>query len=259
MKNIPILGAAVASIFLCGCGETFSEVTARHEADFDALNADLKKIHEAIGQVDDIIELKKPLDPLPIYIQREPLESNTLVIFDKHLTDPDFQMPDEDGMTFYFNDLAELMGWTEFKGTASDDFESEILAVTGMRYVAVYRIAKYVAPKYATSNDGESSFNAGALVLAVYLYDREAAQMVLYFPVVAMTDASISVSGLKGADGEPVYGLEEVESSARSSLWTNARAALLAKLTEMTGGSFEDVNGVGKRAQPTTTGEVPQG
>ena len=103
MKIFPILGTLAASIFLSSCGETFTEVTARHQADFDALNEDLRMVHEAINKVEDIVELEQALDPIPFYEQSEPLASNTLVIFDKHLVDPDFKLPEEDGMTFYFN------------------------------------------------------------------------------------------------------------------------------------------------------------
>lgn len=224
--------AVFVPLFLSSCGETFTEIASRNQADLDALRADYKKLGELVEANPPAKDLAEPLDPLPVYKDDDKTGSNTILVAWERLADPAKEIPSDDYMDLYYSQgIENLFIWATWDGKAFESYESELKTAAALRYLVTYKQLEYKAPVV----DAQLNYTIGGAALAVYLYDRTKQEIVCSFPVAAMSDAEVNYQYKQNENQQAA-----AQSWARSSLWENLREQVLKGLAEKTGGTFVD-------------------
>lgn len=229
-RLIPLL---LVALLLTSCGEKFTEVAGRHQAELDALGADMKKLGELVAGNPGEKAPGSALDPLPVFKQDEAASSNTSLVVWERLADPaKEQKSDDDLMDLYFsNGLENCFTWSTWEEKAFDSFETDLAAATSIRYLVTYKTLEYKAPTV----DDKLNYTIGGARLGVYVFDREKKEIVCAFPVVATSAETVNYQ-YRESGGDQV---DSAQRWARSSLWEGLRKAILPALAEKTGGTFE--------------------
>ena len=219
-------------LFLTSCGETFTEVASRNQADLDALRADYKKLGELVEANPPAKDLAEPLDPLPVYKDDDKTGSNTILVAWERLADPTKEIPSDSYMDLYYSHGTEnLFTWATWEEKAFEGYEAEIKTAAALRYLVTYKQLEYKEPVV----DAQLNYTIGGAAIAVHLFDRKTQEIVCSFPVAAMSDAEVNYQYKQGENQQSA-----AQSWARSSLWENLREQTLKVLAEKTGGIFTD-------------------
>jgi hypothetical protein len=220
-----------AAVCLVSCGETFPEVVARHQVEFDDFKLQLANIASAVPAEPKEIQLTKPLDPLPKFVSSNLAESNIAICPLEQLTNPEAKLSEETQLDFYDNSLKNPLIWaTWVDQKAFDNFENDLKAAFAIRYIAVYRTLTLVKP---TMID-DKTYDRGGVLMEVMVYDRTARAFVCAFTISAQAKEEVSFQYELGSSA-----VEAGLKTARSSLWENAQNAFFEALAQKTGGSFE--------------------
>jgi len=220
-------------MLLSACGQSFDEVVAVHQSDFDQLKKDLLAAGVAVPPKHADINLVEPLDPVPRFKDNHLQESNTVVIPLEQLLDPNdpkAEIAKDKGIDLYLNDVGNFFIWAGQDDKAFDTFEVELKAAFQVRYVVVYKTLEITNPKVID----EKTYQPGAVVMGVYVYDINRHELVMAFRISAKSAEKVSYSYDEGRSAT-----RAAASSARSSLWEATREELLKTLAEKTGGSFQ--------------------
>jgi len=230
MTALRTLTAALLLCTLCSCSETFPDVVARHQAEFDAFKTELAGIPGKIPEQPVVVSLAEPLQPAPKFVRDDLAASNVMITPIELLTTPDADLDKNEQMDFYSNEVKNLFIWAEQQESkAMDSFESDLEAAFKLRYVVVYRTVAIKKPAMIDEN----TYDQGYVVIDVNVYDRAAKKVVCSFPVAAKANDKVSFSYRENQTASTV-GLEH----AYSAMWSNASKALFEKLAETTGGTF---------------------
>ena len=233
MKNRGKLLLCWAAFLLSGCGESYSEVSARHKEALDSLQADLAKLAEVIPDTLQSKELEAPLDPAPSFKEDDEASNTDIQIWDR-LNDPDKEFRHGEIMDLYLsNGVSNYFTFSNSDEKAPKDYDEKLKQVGDLRYLVGYRIYKYIAPEVEGTAD-PLKYTIGNAIAGVYVFDRKAGEIVCSFPVTAASDQKVEFKP-QNNESRAAAG----QRWARSSLWTNLRKQTLMALQENVGGSFE--------------------
>lgn len=219
-------------LLLTSCGETFVEVAARHQADLDALQADMTKLSELVATNPGEMAPASPLDPPPVFRQDEKATSNTSLLIHERLTDPTKKFGDNELLDLYLsNGLENVFTWKQWDQKAFEGFEADLQGAVALRYLVAYKTLEFQEPRV----DAKLNYTIGGARLGVYVYDRKKKGLVCVFPIGALSAETVEYTYRKDGSDQ----VSAANSWARSSLWENLRKAILPALAEKTGGTFE--------------------
>lgn len=219
-------------LLLTSCGESFVEVTARHQPGLEALRADMTKLSELVAANPGEMALAAPLDPPPVFKQDEMVASNTVLLIHERLADPTKTFGDKELLNLFFsNGLENLIIWSTGEDKVFESFEKDLQSALALRYLVAYKTLDLKEPLV----DAKLNYTIGGARLGVYVYDRETDALVCSFPVAALSSETVEYQYRQDGSDQ----VSAANSWARSSLWENLRKAILPALAEKTGGTFE--------------------
>jgi len=227
-----LIGLLILPLFLTSCGESFLEVAGRHQAELDALGADMKQLSELVAAHPGEKVPETPLDPLPVYKEDGAAGSNASIVIWERLADPLKEYKTDELMDLYLsNGLENCFTWSTWEGKAFDNFETDLGNATSVRYLVTYKTLEYHPPVV----DANLNYTIGGARLGVYVFDREKTEIVCAFPLAATSSETVNYQYQQSGGDQA----QSAQRWARSSLWENLRKSILPALSEKTGGKFE--------------------
>jgi len=238
MRMVTWIGIAGA---LTGCGPTHEEVLSEYRDRFDGIRAAFAEIAKALPPAGSAKEGARVegLDPKPVYDDLREVY-NTEVVMEDQLADPDGKFRDPLAFDLILSrGLLRGIQWTGPRSPMSDstrgarastDFRKELDDALGLRYLLVNRILEHVPPVGVDENN----FRGGRIRLEAFLVDLKTKQVLVGFPYSATTSDRVQYT-YRGQENKK----EALRSWAASSLYENARKALMKAFPQATGGTFE--------------------
>lgn len=221
MIRFPVLLLFVSAV---GCGPTAEQVVAKHSPAMLALKAKLERISAQLPPTGGFTERSAVLAP-PLALM-EGKVSNCQSLMAPELVGK------QGALNLLLNsDLSTALYWAENPPSSDGDaafMEQTFSAALDARYLLVHRAEESKLPQ---GFSGES-FIGGDVLIEGFVFELESEKLVAAYQFVARPADAVDYEVRKNESET-----ERLEAGARSTVWTDARKKIAAKLAETTGGT----------------------
>lgn len=208
-----------------GCGPTAEQVVSRHRPAMLVLKAKLERLSAQLPPPGGFSQRSAKLEPPLVLIEDNPASNcQSLMAAELQGKEAKFDL-------LLNNHLSTALYWTENPPSSGGDaafMEKTFSAALAARYLVVHRVEESQLP---TAVSGET-FVGGDVPIEGFVFDLESEQLVAAYQFVARPAEAVDYQ-VRSNESET----ERLEAGARSTVWTDARKKLAAKLAETTVGT----------------------
>jgi hypothetical protein len=213
---------------LSGCGPSADGIVEKHRPAYVALKAKLTKLADKLpaGRMTADQPPMQPLDP-QLMLSTDAAAGNAEAVMVENLTSDD---PRPEFDLNLSSDLTAALAWTA-EGRSNSTGDAEFMEATltrglNLRYLVVHRIADLALPEAVTDRE----YRPGSVVVEGFVFDLASEELLASYVVTATTDDKVEATVLPDEKDA-----EALVRFARSSMWTNCRKQIAAKLQSVVG------------------------
>lgn len=223
MIRFPLLFLLIAA---AGCGPTAEQVVAKHSPAMLAFKTKLERISAQLPPPGGVSPQTAILAPPLVLAVGDPANNC------ESLMAPELAGEKSAFDLLLNNNLSTALYWAENPPSGGNPafMEQTFSAALQARYLVVHRVDEAKLPKAVS---GET-FVGGDVPVEGFVFDLESEKLVAAYQFVARPADAVDYEVRKNESET-----ERLEAGARSTVWTDARTKLAAKLAETTGGRVE--------------------